>query len=74
MTPLQPRERAASLLLDLLRGKGFVACPFYPGNTIRKAFTRLDKLGFLHPGTNTPNALGGDFVAKNKGQIPLSPI
>lgn len=45
--PLQPGDKTASLLLDLRTGRGFSPGAFYPGDTIRKAFARLERLGYI---------------------------
>lgn len=44
---LNATDSAARILHRLYIGKGFCAGPDFPGNTIRKAFAKLEKVGAL---------------------------
>lgn len=44
---LDPNESAATILHRMYIGSGFCAGPRFPGNTIRKAFAKLEKVGAL---------------------------
>lgn len=47
MRPLDPKSRAATLLLRRKIGMGYSAGPEFPGNTIRKSIDKLYKLELL---------------------------
>lgn len=67
---LQYTEKAASFLLDIKLGRGWCCGPFYPGDTIRKAFKRLESLGYLKESEVTE--AGKAWLAVNHIAIPLS--
>lgn len=69
---LDAKERCASLLLDLHLNRGFCAGSFYPGDTIRKAFNKLERLGMLNKSTNIPSEAGVNFLRAHHITIPLS--
>ena len=65
-------ERAASLLLAMHLGDGFYPGTFYPGATIRNAFSKLKRLGCLDSESQV-TASGRAWLAGNHLAIARMP-
>ena len=59
---LNPNESAATILQRVFIGKGYCAGPQFPGDTIRKAFAKLEKIGALSVSER------GNFVVTPEGK------
>lgn len=73
MRPLDPKSKAATLLLRRHTGAGYSAGPEFPGDTIRKGIGKLYALKYLaddSQGRIVITAAGRDYLSAHHLEIP----